>query len=309
MFPTPAKVADDFRDLRKLDTVGAAGDAGRRTMTADTPEPPPRRKWHLPGWLNVLILVFVTYLAGRLVDSMLPEDPFRSALKQAKALGWQVASPYPSDEMWEDWKGAFEEPHWEDEVWFIGIPADKSFEQHLDILHRLNPRGLGIKDAHALRDLSALTPLSRLKYLFIRNGTNLTNVDALKNLTALKEIHLLDCTALTNVDGLKALTALEVIDLSGSTGLMNVDGLKNLRTLKRLILPGCTALTNVDILTNFPTLKVLDLEGCTGLTNVDALKNLTAIETIWLFGCTGLPKEHIIALKAALPKTDIYFGY
>ncbi len=267
-------------------------------MHADTPEPPLRRKWHLQRWLVVLVAGMLAYVAWT-------EYAFRSALKQAEAMEWQVTYTDPVEEIRANWKKAFKKETWLDGVTDVNIWPGAELEQHTAIVHRLNPKILGIGNAQALHDLSAIKRLTRLEKLVIDDGHNLTNVDALTNLTALKWVGLNGCIALTNVDVLKGLKALENVVLFNCIGLTNVDGLKDLAVLKELDLTGCTGLTNVDALKGLTALEEVILIRCTGLTNVDGLKNLTALKQVWLDGCTKLTKEHITALKAALPTTEI----
>ena len=258
-----------------------------------TDPPPPRRKWHLNRWLIVLIVAMFGWSGWRAYA-------FRSALAEAKALGWWVEYTDPVETIRANWKAAFEKATWLDGVTELRIPTGEAFEQHLAIVHRLNPKRLIIDVTGILRDLAALCPLTRLQVLSFYNAKGLTNVDALKNLSALQRVSLGGCTGLTNVDGLKNLSALQWVGLIGCTGLTNVDGLKNLPTLQEVSLDGCTGLTNVDALKNLSALQRVDLDGCTGLTNVDALKNLPALHTIHLNGCTGLTEESVAGLRAAL---------
>ena len=267
-------------------------------MTADTPEPPPRRKWHLARWFVVFVAAMLGYSGWR-------SYAFNSALKQAEALHWQVGYTDPFEMIRADWKAAFKKATWTDGVTEVIIPTGEQFQQHLDIIYRLNPKKLEIGDAQALHDLSALKGLTRLDGFSVWEGANLTDVEALKNFTALKAIALHDCTALKNMDAFKSLMSLERVDLSGCTGLANVDAIKNLTTLTVVGLTGCTALTNADAFKNLPALKSVDFRGCTGLRNVDALKSLTSLKVVRLYGCTGLTKESIAALEAALPNTNI----
>ena len=236
----------------------------------------PRRRWHLGRWFIVLMVATLGWVGWTAYA-------YRSALSQAKALGWIVVHTDPVERIRKNWKSAFEKDTWLDGVTYLAIPTSQEFEQHLDIVHRLSPRGLEISDASTLRDLSALIPLKRLKNVAVENATSLTNVDALKNFPALRVVWLNGCTGLTNVDGLKNLPALEVVRLSGCTGLTNVDGLKNL-----------------------PALQTVSLNGCTRLTDVDVLKNLPALKEVNLNGCTGLTAENVASLKAALPNTQIF---
>ncbi len=205
-----------------------------------TTSPPPRRNWHFTRWLIVLIIAMFGWSGWRAYA-------FRSALKQAKALGWTVGYTDPVEEIRADWKTAFTKKTWLDGVTDVAIQTSDSFEQHLSIVYRLNPNALLINDAATLRDLSALKPLTRLQSVVLDGCTGLMNVDALKSLSALDELSLEGCTGITNVEVLKSLYALHFVRLTGCTGLTNVDGLKNLPALQTVALIGCTGLTEESI--------------------------------------------------------------
>ena len=206
-------------------------------MTTDTP---PRRKWHFNRWLIVFIVATLGWSGWRAYA-------FRSVLSQATALGWQVKYTDPVEEIRKNWKAAFKKETWLDGVTMVRIPTSAAFEQHLAIVHRLNPKALVIENASTLRDLSALRPLTRLQGFSLRNCAALTNVDALKNLSAVKVFQLVDCQGLANVDALKHLSALREVYLNICTGLTNVDGLMNLRALHTVYLDGCTGLTKESV--------------------------------------------------------------
>ncbi len=199
-------------------------------------DPPPRRKWHLTRWLTVLIVAMFGWSGWRAYA-------FRSALSQAKALGWKVFYTDPVEEIRANWKSVFKKETWLDGVTYVKIPTSESFEPHVAIVHRLNPKGLQIVNAATLRNLSALKPLDRLQKVWLRDCTVLTNVDALKNLSALQYVTLGGCTELTNMDGFKNLSALQWVSLHDCTGLTNVDALKNLSALRWVELYRCTGLT------------------------------------------------------------------
>ena len=196
----------------------------------------PRRRWHLGRWFIVLRVGTLGWVGWRAYA-------YRSALSQARALGWAVHDTDPVESIRMNWKSAFEKETWLDGVTYLGIPKSQQAEQHLDIVHRLDPRELRILDAATMRDLSALISLKRLKHVVVVGATGLTNVDGLKNLSSLQVVNLIGCTGLTNVDALKNLPVLEVVWLDGCTGLTNVDGLKNLPALQEVMLSGCTGLT------------------------------------------------------------------
>ena len=172
---------------------------------------------------------------------------FRSALAEAKALEWYVEYTDPVETIRADWKAAFKKKTWLDGVTRVAIPTGKTFEQHLSIVLRLNPKVLQIDSGASLRDLSAFKPLGRLQTVWLIGCTGLTNVDALKNLSALRGVWLIGCTGLTNLDGLKNLSALNALALNGCTGLTNVDALKNLPALQVVNLEGCTGLSKESV--------------------------------------------------------------
>ncbi len=182
-------------------------------MTTATP---PRRNWHLQRWL-VLAAGFLAYAGWT-------QYAFRAALKEAAALGWTVRYTDPSEEIRWNWKAAFKKETWLDGVVILMIPTSEEFEQHVAIVHRLNPKTLSIINAATLRDLSALRPLIRLQ-----------------------GIGLVGCTRLTNVDALRNFSDLERGSLNGGIGLANVDALKNLPALRDVYLKGCTGLTKESV--------------------------------------------------------------
>ena len=177
-----------------------------------TEPPPPRRKWHFNRWLIVLIVAMFGWSGWRAYA-------FRSALSQAKALGWTVNYTDPSELIKKNWSAAFQKETWLDGVTFLRIPTSESFEQNVAIVHHLNPRKLEIDGAATLRDLSALKSLRRLEWFGLVGCIRLTNVEALKNLSSLQMVLLEGCSALTNVDALKNLSTLRSISLIGCTGL------------------------------------------------------------------------------------------
>ena len=205
-----------------------------------TTDPPPHRKWNITRWLLVLAVLALAWGGWRAYA-------FRSALAEARALGWEVQYTAPVEAIWADWKSAFKKATWQDGGTAVVIPTSEAFEQHLAIVHRLNPKGLRIDNAATLRELSALRPLTRLQEVVLLNCAVLTNVDVIKNLTALQWLRLDRCTGLTDLDALKNLSALQSVELAGCKGLTNVDGLKNLPALQTVDLFGCTGLTKESV--------------------------------------------------------------
>ena len=230
--------------------------------TTDTP--PPRRKLHLLRWMFVLIVATFAWSGWRVVA-------FRSALKQAEALGWKVKYTDPAETIRKSWKDAFKKETWTDGVTYVTIPTGGEFEQNVSVLHLLNPRGVRINDASTLRDLSSMKPIRRLQSITLHDCKGLTNLDALASLSDLRRVLLTKCAGLTNVDALGNLSALEWVDFSGAGELKNIDALRGHSALKGVGLSGCAALTNVDALQNLSAVYDLYLTGCTGLDNVDVL--------------------------------------
>ena len=240
-------------------------------MTTATP---PRRKWHLQRWLLLLAAGFLAY-GGWTTYA------FRAALAEAQALGWVVNYTDPVKEIRLNWKAAFKKETWLDGVVILMILTSEEFEQHLAIVHRLNPIWLTIGDAATLDDLSALAALTRLQTLTLNACTRLTSLDLLKN-PSLKEVR-----------------------ITGGSRLTNVDAFKNLSSLQDISLIDCPELRNVDALKNLSALQMVCLNGCTGLTNVDGLIPISTLQVVSLSGCTGLTRESLAALIAALPNLGI----
>ena len=164
---------------------------------------------------------------------------FRSALSQARALGWTVEYTDPAEWIRKDWRSAFNKQTWLDGVIYVGIPRSEALEQHLSIVNRLNPKVLYFADASTLRDLSALKPRSRLQRVTLYSCARLTSLDALKDLPTLHEVILVHCPRLTNVDALKNLSALQKVTLAGCTGLTteNVAALQAAQPKTKIIEP------------------------------------------------------------------------
>ena len=179
-------------------------------MTTDPT--PPRRKWHFQRWLLLLAIALLAY-AGWTTYA------FRSALSQAKALGWAVEYTDPVETIRANWKRAFKKETWLDGVTGVRIPTSEAFEQHLAIVHRLNPKALIIEDTATLRDLSALKPLDQLKKVWLFRSLELTNLGGFENLSALQRVVLTGCPRLSNVDALKNLSALRDVWIYDCTGL------------------------------------------------------------------------------------------
>ena len=205
-------------------------------MTTDPP--PPRRNWHFNRWLIVLAIAMFGWSSWR-------GYAYRSAVKQARALGWYMEGEYtdPVKTIRRNWKAAFRKETWVNGDTLVRIDTSEAFEQNLASVYWLDPTRLDIDNAATLRDLSALKPLTRLQDITLNRCKGLTNVDGLKNLSALQRVSLGGCTGLTNVDALTNLSALQDVRLDGCTGLTNVDALKNLSALQEVRLTGCTGLT------------------------------------------------------------------
>ena len=240
-----------------------------------TASPPPRRKWHFKRWFIVLSIAIFAWSGWRVYDK-------RSAIKEAEALGWNVLYTDPSEAIRWNWKNAFRKATWSDGVRTVAIQTGQSFEQHVSVVHRLNPTELLIYDAITLRNPSSFSPLTRLSHFGIGFGSSLENID-----------------------GLAGLPAIQTLKISGNSQLKNVDALKHLSTLEHVDLSACIELTDVDALKHLAALKTIDFSGCLKLTNVGALKNLSSLQSVNLTICTGLTRESVDALRAALPKTHI----
>ncbi len=134
---------------------------------------------------------------------------------------------------------------------YVRIPTGREFEENRELVQRLNPVALQVLDADAVRDLSALNGLTKLKRLFLGR-----------------------CRELANVDALAGQSRLEGISFGGCERLADLEAVRNLRMLEFLWLRDCKGLRNVAGLSGFKGLRDVDLTGCTGLTreSIDALK-------------------------------------
>ena len=134
-------------------------------MTTATP---PRRNWHLQRWLLVLA-------AGLLAYAGWTQYAFRAALKEARALRWTVEYTDPVEDIQRNWKAAFKKRTWLDGVTLVEIHTSEEFEQHLAIVHRLNPERLDIFNTARLPDLSALKGLTRLQWVTLERCWEVTD--------------------------------------------------------------------------------------------------------------------------------------
>ncbi len=208
---------------------------------------------------------------------------FGQTAKEAKALGWSFSYDEPHRRMIKSiFSAGDRKDTWNSLASALHISKDDQWEQHFDLIHRLDPENLEIYPTFGLRDLSKFTALLNLVSLSLYDCPNLTNIDALKDM--------------------KGLTRLRI---GRAPGISNIDALKELKTLKDLDLSSCAALTNVDALRELKALKVLDLMGCAGLKNLDGILRLTGLEKLDLSDCDGLTNEAVAAVRVALPNTYI----
>ena len=136
-------------------------------MNTEPATPPPRRKWHLQRWF--LLAASLLAYAGW------TQYAFRSALKEAKALRWTVEYTDPVEDIQRNWKAAFMKRTWLDGVTLVEIHTSEEFEQHLAIVHRLNPKRLDIFETARLPDVSTLKGLARLQWVSLERCTRLTD--------------------------------------------------------------------------------------------------------------------------------------
>ena len=244
-------------------------------MQPEPPAPKPSRKRHLVRWSFVGILAILGWYGWQAYE-------FEQAVKEAKALGWKFESNGPIAIIREDWRNAFRKETWKSATRTLEIPEIYPVVIDYGLIHRLDPKNLGIYSTFPMRDLSKFTALS--------------NVVALV---------LFDCPNLTNIDALKDMKGLTGFGIGRAPGLPNIDALKELKHLEAFGLYHCAALTNVDALRELKALKSLDLSDCTGLKNLDGILGLTGLKYLGLSGCHGLTNEAMAAVKVALPNTYI----
>src|SRR6185503_6870753 len=145
-------------------------------MTAEANTPAPRRgwrRWRLGRWFLVAAFAFLGYGAWREYD-------FRSAIKEAQALGWEWTYDDPIDVIQKDWKAAFRKATWTDGKRRLDISMAAGFEPHARLVRRLAPKTLVVWGGPELSDLSALKELPALRALVLGGCTRMKNVDGLK---------------------------------------------------------------------------------------------------------------------------------
>src|SRR5689334_1231647 len=102
---------------------------GDRTGRASTKP----RRWRIGRWLLAVALVVCAYLGWRQYD-------FRSAMAEAKALGWSLEYDDPIDAIRQDWKAAFKVATWRDGRRIVTIDVWREKEEDRRLLCRLDPR-------------------------------------------------------------------------------------------------------------------------------------------------------------------------
>jgi hypothetical protein len=248
-------------------------------MLPEKPATEPRRKWHLLRWTFVVFAIVVGWGGWRHYD-------FRQAVKEAEERGWEFTYNDPVVMIRADWRAAFRKGTWNGTRRDLFIRTGAVSERDFDMVRRLKPKQLLSYPRFPWRDLS--------------------QIEGLSNLTGLG---LGDCPTLTDIDALKDMKKLTGLGIVGSPVLANIDALKELKGLTSLGLERCPALTNVDALRELKALKFLMVSECTGLENVDGLHGLTGLERLDLRGCTELTREAVDAVKAALPKTEVFSNF
>lgn len=244
-------------------------------MQPEATAPKPRVNRHLGRWLFVGILAVLGWSGWNVYD-------YRQAVKEAERLRWVLRYDDPIEVIRKDWRAAFRRKTWFTAERRLYIFGNSQLDGHYDLLHRLKPTELEIRDAVGLLDLSRLDGLSDLTELFLGDCSQLTNIDALKNLRRLTTLHILSSPELADIDALKELKSLTLISLRGCRGLTNVDALRDLKGL-----------------------KYLDLNRCEGLENVDGILGISALMDLNIYGCYGLTKRTVDAVRTAFPNASI----
>ena len=96
-----------------------------------------------------------------------------------------------------------------------------------------------IKD-QGLTDLSFLAEFHNLKYLCLKNVSNLENIDFIQSLINLRELRIVGCEKITKLDPIKHLTKLEVLELDGESKLEVFPDLGKLSSIKNPFILHCS---------------------------------------------------------------------
>jgi hypothetical protein len=128
-------------------------------------------------------------------------------------------------------------------------------------------------------DLPNLSPLRNIKTiekLILSDSLgSIMNLDALSELTQLRSLHLKDCLKITNINGLQNLP-IEDFDF-GESKMINsfspLIGKKDSTSKREISILHCDELLNLDGIEFYHALNVLSIYGCKKLKNVKALAN------------------------------------
>lgn len=237
---------------------------------------PPRRKWHFTRWAIVVIACIFAWSGWRAYA-------FRSAMAKARALGWYVHYDDPFKVISKYWRNAFSKRTWLTDVQVTSIRSHEAFEQNIAIIRRLNPTGLGFRNAPSLPSASSLNSISALRAIDLHGmAMNQRNIETLSQITGLRTLSLSEYTGGISPNAFDSLTNLENLQIRRCSGLTTFDSLKSLTKLQNL---GFTL--------------------CPNLTAVSTPDNPTSLKSIFLYGCSNISQESIAELKAALPNAEI----
>ncbi len=125
-----------------------------------------------------------------------------------------------------------------------------------------------------IANIDALSSLTSVRYIDIRNNTILTNLNGLSNITLVEDTFYIGYNnALTSLNGLSNITSLGYINISSNNALTSLNGLSSsLTSLRVLVVQVNNALTNLNGLSSITSLGYLTIDNNTKLTDFCGLR-------------------------------------
>jgi len=166
----------------------------------------------------------------------------------------------------------------------IKLPSSITNEQLGEFVKKKNHiRILYMPDCREITDISPLSKLSHLAELNIDGCTNIKSIEPLSDLKGLMQIKMSRCSSVTDLSPLLNLTSLTVISMPSTiTNEQLALVLPRLSNLESLGLRGCNHITDISPVSRLPNLKRLYISGCRELRDISPLSEVSGLRHLAL---------------------------
>ncbi|CAN1245371.1 Disease resistance protein L6 [Linum grandiflorum] len=151
-----------------------------------------------------------------------------------------------------------------------------------------------------------LSPLQKLRNLYVLGWSKLPEVTGIERLTWLKCLEMTACKTLRRLPDLSGLKNLEYLNVTDCILLVDVTSVVRLESLRILKFPNCTSLEELPDISGLKNLESLDVKECTKLVKVTGLEKLEKLKELLMRDCksikelpdmSGLKNLHILDLQ------------